>query len=216
MQQCQQQNMDAVATADIAHAMKLTPDDRVSVLSCQMHDLLHGDRETVLVTAIDSSAAQNQFPKFGFFTRDATGLHPANIIARSLIPEIIVWILIPVAFAVLSVNGRRTLGKKAVGLIVRRLDDRFQAFPQALGRECLKLLPATALNAVTVVLMIEADFPFGFLRSLLAGDYQPLITMLEWALGLEVPLLIWWLGPFVVWRGQTWYDRLAGTKVDRT
>lgn len=61
--------------------------------------------------------------------------------------------------------------------------------------------------------MIKADFPFSVVRSFVAGDYQSLITVLEWALELEVPLLVWWLGPFIVWRGQTWHDRLAGTKV---
>ena len=31
-----------------------------------------------------------------------------------------------------------------------------------------------------------------------------------------VTLLLWWLGPFVLWKGQTFYDRLLGFKVIRS
>jgi hypothetical protein len=29
-------------------------------------------------------------------------------------------------------------------------------------------------------------------------------------------VLIWWFGPFIVWRGQTFYDRIAGCFVVRS
>jgi uncharacterized RDD family membrane protein YckC len=203
-------------TTEVLDAMKLGPDAKVTAASCPLSDLLHGERATIIAFA-EVQEAGGWKTHLAFFTRDTSGLHPLDLFMRSIVPNLLTWLALPVAFAVLSANGRRSLGKKAMALIVKRVDDGFPSFGRALLREALKLLPAPLLTSIWVINAIQSgNSPFGAIEAVLDRDYGTLIRILEWALGLQALLIAWWLGPFLVWRGQTWYDRLAGTKVVRT
>jgi len=192
------------ATAEVLDAMKLGPDAKVTAVSCPLSDLLHGERATIIAFA-EVQAAGGWKTHLAFFTRDASGLHPLDLVMRSMVPNLITWLTIPLVFAVFSANGRRSLGKKAMGLIVTRVEDGFPSFRRALLREALKLLPAPLLTTIWMVMSIQSgNSLFGAIEAVLDKDYATLMRILAWALGLQALLIVWW------------YDRLAGTKVVRT
>ena len=84
----------------------------------------------------------------------------------------------------------------------------------AIKREALKLLPL-------LVALVFQIYQFVAMSSD-ASDVRELVAMVRSsgfsALLIVGPvfLLVWWLVPFIFWRGATWYDRIVGTKVIST
>jgi uncharacterized RDD family membrane protein YckC len=125
---------------------------------------------------------------------------------------------IPVAILILAFfmsGGKRSPGKWLMSLRVVTdeggpLDSR-----RALTRESLKLLPALAVfgwqAAVWIAAAASAPVAPGAIPEWTAPGFAMMATgALFWLFGV-----IWFFGPFIVWRGRTFHDRLAGTKLVR-
>lgn len=133
----------------------------------------------------------------------------------------VVLLLLPLAFACCSANGRRTPGKRLFSLRLTTIED--DALPPGLAakREIFKFLPFMLLAVFNLVSLfalrprlppIEQMIQQARDTSLFTADGFFALT------GALAPLLfvfalIWWLYPLFVWRGQTFYDRFCDTKV---
>ncbi|MGV1788909.1 RDD family protein [Rhizobium sp. A37_96] len=133
----------------------------------------------------------------------------------------IVLLLLPLAFALFTANGRRTPGKRLTSLRVITVENDTLPLGLAVKREILKLLPLTLLGVFNLasLLFLRPSMPpledliqqardasllsaSGFLA--LTGALAPLLFVFT---------LVWWIFPLIVWRGQTFYDRLCDTLV---
>ena len=122
-------------------------------------------------------------------------------------------------FIVLAANGWRTPGKAALSLRIKTAAGDRPGWGHAFRREVLKLLPIMSFGVMAVwVAVAPPDVLTNSEASIIAmrdGTFltSPWMLMLfSWCAGT----IIWWFGPFVRWRGRTWYDALAGTKVVRS
>ncbi|MNL63443.1 hypothetical protein D3C87_1875810 [compost metagenome] len=83
----------------------------------------------------------------------------------------------------------------------------------------MKFFPFVVVSVFRI--MPVALFPWpsdiqGFIDTVRAehAGFVTLLLVFFWIqLALSVATLVWWIGPFIRWRGQTWYDRLVGCRV---
>lgn len=121
-------------------------------------------------------------------------------------------------FIALTAQGRRTPGKTLMGLRVLTEGGARLDWPTAFKRESLKFLPLLAFFAVGAWL---AFYPPALMTdsaaSIMAIRDGSAFTSpyMVFSILLGIGTFVWWFGPFIVWRGRTWYDALAGTKVVR-
>lgn len=121
---------------------------------------------------------------------------------------------IPLMVAILAwfiINGRRSPGKLMLSLKVSTAEGASLGWAAALLREALKNLPFLAVFVSQVYTFAVTPAGNNGLVALIAavrGGGLPLMVLVG-----PVLVLIWWFGPFLFWRGATWYDRIAGTKV---
>jgi len=135
----------------------------------------------------------------------------------SLISGIVNIALLALAFAYFSANGRRTIGKKLLGLRVQSVDGKNPDLGTAFRREILKFSPYLLFSA--------ADFAFSLFPVFPTEDFDALLrmsrdgyTLLDngaatFNIILGIAALIWWFLPLIFWRGQTFYDRICACKV---
>jgi hypothetical protein len=89
----------------------------------------------------------------------------------------------------------------------------------ATKREVLKLLPL-------VVAMLMHLWSWLFPPEMLTSSDAMIVAVRDGTLatsremifsyGTAFLTLVWWFGPFLIWRGRTWYDMIAGAKVIKT
>jgi uncharacterized RDD family membrane protein YckC len=122
-------------------------------------------------------------------------------------------------FVVLTAGGRRTPGKTFLGLRVVTEAGSGLSWTAALARETLKFVPCVAYFVVSLWV--------AFSPPAILSDSQAIIIAIRdgtaftspcmiFFVTLGVATLFWWLGPFLLWRGRTWYDALTGTRLVRT
>lgn len=118
-------------------------------------------------------------------------------------------------FAFFVANGRRSPGKAILSLKVVRTSGEKLGWSDALKREALKLAPLLVLSAISIWHWLF-DAP-------ISGDVAAWVAQINAVsvAGLLMPTLVigviafaWWFGPFIVWRGQSWHDAIAGTRVE--
>lgn len=132
----------------------------------------------------------------------------------------IVLLILPFVFAYCSTGGRRTLGKQLMSLRIRTVDNDAVTFGMATKREALKFMPLTLLAIVNLVNLLQS-VPPDMVDKLIQQARDPNLFTTSGILALTGALmptlfvfaLIWWLFPLIIWRGQTFYDRLCDTKV---
>jgi len=201
---------------DVVRLMDLGPDEHASYFECRSTGLFQKDGETFLVI-VTKRDGKLHFPKVATIADDGTGLRrtDAGPGFAALMPAVIIAFALPAAFAFFSTNGRQTLGKKLVGLHVLRTDEQRPELGQALVREYWKFLPYLILVVVSAagILFLRDAILSRLDAALSQGGVVEFVKLLAIIPALQLSLLLWWLVPFVVWRGQTWHDRLAGTKV---
>ncbi|MBB3607622.1 RDD family protein [Rhizobium sp. BK602] len=136
----------------------------------------------------------------------------------------VVLLIIPLALAYGSANGRRTPGKRLLSLHVATVEDSPPGFRTELKREALKFLPLIILSLLSFInffvtkpggldfdLLIERGIQTARDGNLLSTDSATtsiLLPPIVLTLGL-----IWWIYPLIIWRGQTFYDRFSNCKV---
>ncbi|EJT05272.1 transmembrane protein [Rhizobium sp. CCGE 510] len=135
----------------------------------------------------------------------------------SLISGIVNIALLALAFAYFSANGRRTIGKKLMGLRVQSVDGKNPGLGTAFRREILKFSP--------YLLFSTAEFAFSLFPVFPTEDFDALLRMSRdgytlwdnsdamFGIILGIAALIWWFLPLIFWQGQTFYDRICACKV---
>jgi hypothetical protein len=112
----------------------------------------------------------------------------------------------------------RSPGKRWLGLVVQPVAAAAGADARRLRREWLRLGPLALFSLGELVIALVGwwflDSVAGYLRLLrfIGDDLIPLIVV---SFALVLPALVYYVFPFVRWRGQTFYDQLAGTMVTR-
>ncbi|WP_083961247.1 RDD family protein [Rhizobium hainanense] len=133
----------------------------------------------------------------------------------------IVLLLLPFAFALCSIHGGRTPGKRLTSLRVTTAEGDAMPFALAAKREMFKFLPLMLLAIVNLVSLFLLPSYLPPIDQLIqqARDTNLLNAIGFFALtGALAPLLfvfalIWWVFPLILWRGQTFYDRFCDTMV---
>ena len=129
------------------------------------------------------------------------------------------------ASAMITADGRRTPGKALLSLRVIDASASVPSLKRCLNRETLKFLPVLVLHIAWSVLLVggltglSASASGEFLdvihaaRDLQMSEFGEIFTVDTIGAILN---LIWWFGPFIIWRGQSFYDRIAGCFVVRS
>ncbi|MFB2551687.1 RDD family protein [Ensifer soli] len=124
------------------------------------------------------------------------------------------WLLTIGLFIVFGAQGRRTPGKRLMGLRVTTEDGIPPGLERSLRRELWKFMPLLAGTVLILPVLIVAVEDLRLLIAFARDGAVP-----NWVLAVVLPAVlagaVWWLGPFLRWRGQTFHDRLAGTVVRR-
>ncbi|MDC9833677.1 RDD family protein [Rhizobium binxianense] len=134
----------------------------------------------------------------------------------SLISGIANTVLIALAFACFSANGRRTFGKAVFFLRVQSVDGKYPDIGAAFKREILKFSPFLLISAVVFVISLFPIYPtqdFEALLDMVRDGYTPpdndtTELYVIWA----TAAMAWWLLPFV-WRGHAFYDHICACEV---
>jgi uncharacterized RDD family membrane protein YckC len=129
------------------------------------------------------------------------------------------FLLIPLAFAYFSANGRRTLGKKILSLRVTTIEGGSPNLSMEVKREFLKFLPVILFAGASLVgaaIAATPDQSFEtMIRAMRDGTAATTTPILASAVIL-IGTFLWWALPLVKWRGQMFYDRFCGCEVRRT
>ncbi|WP_426125619.1 RDD family protein [Pararhizobium sp. PWRC1-1] len=145
--------------------------------------------------------------------------------ASNILLQLFFMALFVLATARITASGRRTPGKALMFLRIVNVAGSVPSFKQCLTREVWKFLPPCLLG---IAVTIHAAQNLPGLSTLASGEFIDVIHAARdmqtpdfstlFAVGLVAWLLsaLWWLGPFIPWRGQTVYDRLAGCIVLRS
>lgn len=123
---------------------------------------------------------------------------------------------IVILLVALAAGGWRTPGKSLMSLQVKCEDGPRPGRQQAGLREFLKLLPLTLFGLLVAWISVAPP-------SVLTDSEVSLVAMRDGALwtspwtlfliGWCGFVILWCVAPFIRWRGRTWYDAVAGTKL---
>jgi len=124
-----------------------------------------------------------------------------------------------VFFIILAANGRRTPGKAALSLRIKTTEGGTPGWSHAIKREVLKLLPLAWFVLLTLWMAVAPPAALSDSEASIIGMRDGTLLTSPWMLIIfswSVISALWWFAPFIFWRGRTWYDALAGTKLVRT
>jgi uncharacterized RDD family membrane protein YckC len=196
--------------------LDLKPDERAGFLECRSTALLR-QNSTIFIVTITKRDGKPHLPRVVTVTDNGSSLQKVDMMPgpASFLPLLAIGFTIPAAFAFFSANGRQTLGKKSMRLRVKRIDDQDPLLPQALAREYWKFLPNLVLGvAMAMIVLIYRDTLMDYVeRAVTNVDFAMFFRLIIVIPLIQFSVLLWWLVPFIFWRGQTWHDMLAGTKV---
>lgn len=125
--------------------------------------------------------------------------------------------------AKITSTGRRSLGKSWMSLRIVATDGSVPSLARCVKRETSKFLPPVLVPPLLHVLVMirlnnyTRNDGEGFAEMIRAAQNMPLefwdLFMLQAVLMLAISA--WLFGAFILWRGQTFYDRLVGCFVIR-
>jgi uncharacterized RDD family membrane protein YckC len=179
------------------------------------------------VTKTENGTASNRFVSIGI-DPDGNAI-PLDISGASTASNILLQLfflaLFVLATAKMTAAGRRTPGKAILFLRIATAAGAVPSLKQCLTREVWKFLPACLLG---IAVTIHAAQNLPGLSTLASGEFSDVIhaardmqvpdfsTLLTVGVAAWILGALWWFGPFILWRGQTLYDRLAGCIVVRS
>ena len=171
--------------------------------------------------------ASNRFVSIGI-DQDGNAI-PLDISGASTASNILLQFfflaLFVLATARITATGRRTPGKALMFLRILNVARTEPPLKQCLTREVWKFLPSCLLG---IAVTIHAAQNLPGLSTLASGEFSHVIHAARdmqtpdfstlFAVGVAAWILgaLWWFGPFILWRGETLYDRLAGCIVVRS
>lgn len=124
-------------------------------------------------------------------------------------------LLVILAFSFLSANGRSTLGKRLLGIRVVTVEGAPLRFRRALMRETLRFAPWTVSVGFAALASVYSPQTLeDAIRSIRDVDASTIFQITLQAV-VAVFSLVWWLFPFIRWRGQMFHDQLTGCAVRR-
>ncbi|OCP36307.1 RDD family protein [Ensifer sp. LC163] len=142
-------------------------------------------------------------------------------VGRAVLSELAPILLFCLSGAALIARFGTTPGKRLFALRVVQDNGEPLPFAKAAKREVLRMLP-TILAAFSAPLLLLSLAIFGtgdILRDAIDAVTifgAPVhVILLVGGLLSPLPAIIWWVFPFMRWRGQTIYDRLTGCHVIR-
>lgn len=122
-------------------------------------------------------------------------------------------------FIILAAKGLRSPGKSLMGLKIVTREGAAPGWGHAIRREVLKLAPLVVWGGFSVWVAVAPPAFLSDSESMLVAmrdsgvmTSPAMLLMFGWYGGA----ILWWLAPFAIWHGRTWYDVLAGTKLVRT
>lgn len=173
-----------------------------------------GAESQIIIVFYDAILNEGELPKLAMFDKN-----PAGALTKTdLLPHpawlVLVFLLFPLAMAFLNSNGRRSPGKIALGLRVQRWQQGFPSFTLSFIRELLKYLPGLICIALAFTFFqgFEATLK-GMLFFSRSGQFSDLPAIFKLLPVYSLSSLLWLLLPYLFWRGQTFYDMMAGCKV---
>ncbi len=141
-----------------------------------------------------------------------------RLVAQGLLNQLPSAIVIGL-FIYLSAGGRRTPGKRLLGLRIMNSYGIPPALHRTARRELLKFTPLILATFANLLLTLQMFLKPDYLSELIAQSRDMSATNLPLSLILPLVLviaqLVWWLLPFMAWRGQTYYDRMTDCIVRR-
>ncbi|WP_455271354.1 RDD family protein [Rhizobium herbae] len=179
------------------------------------------------VATNENGIASSRFVSIGI--DQAGNAIPLDISAASTASNILLQLfflaLFVFATARITATSRRTPGKALMFLRIVNATGTAPSLRQCLTREVWKFLPACLLG---IAVTVHASRNLPGLSTLASGQFVDVIraardmqtpdfstlfavSLVAWLLGA-----LWWFGPFILWRGQTLYDRRAGCIVVRS
>ncbi|WP_426236075.1 RDD family protein [Pararhizobium sp. DWP1-1-3] len=189
-----------------------------------------GMRQRFFISTVTKTADANGASRFVSIGIDPDGnAIPLDISGTSTATNILLQLfflaLFVLAAARITATGRRTPGKALMFLRILNVARTVPSFRQCLTREIWKFLPSCLLG---IAVTIHAAQNLPGLSTLASGEFSDVIRAARdmqtpdfgtlFAVGVAAWLLgaLWWFGPFILWQGQTIYDRLAGCIVLRS
>lgn len=175
---------------------------------------VNGEASQTFVTRVIRKDGATTYTKEVAYPIDKDGKALPTEYALDLTPFVIV-----VFFIILAANGRRTPGKAALSLRIRTADGGGPGWRDATQREVLKLLPLVLFGVLTLWMVVAPPVALTDSEASIISMRDGTLLTSPWILilfGWGAAACVWWFGPFIVWRGRTWYDALAGTKLVRT
>lgn len=121
-------------------------------------------------------------------------------------------------FIVFAANGWRSPGKAAMGLRIKTAEGATPGWGHAVLRETFKLLPLVVFGVFAAWVALAAPAFLTDSEAMLVSMRDSGVMTSSWMLllfGWYGGTILWWLAPFAIWRGRTWHDALAGTKLVR-
>lgn len=120
-------------------------------------------------------------------------------------------------FIYFSASGRRSPGKRLFALRVLTPYGISPGLHRATRRELLKFAPWILGSIISILTTVRAFLSPDSFGNLIAQARDMSTT--NWPLSIVIVIvfgigqLLWWLLPFLFWRGQTYYDRIVGCTV---
>jgi hypothetical protein len=197
----------------------LNPGERRANLVCSLERFNGHPPERYFTTSVFTTSGKATISRSASTQIDADG----NVIRSGILAPLTSFLpllVIPLAFAFFSSSGRRTVGKKIMSLRLITLENIPPILRNATSSEIFKVLPifVLAIAGATFFLLKSPDLT-NFDHNLTAArDMTTMqIASIIWICGgIGIAGLLWWLFPLIIWRGQTFYDRLSGCKVVRS
>lgn len=197
----------------------LPPDETRSSSYCDAQS--YGFQARYLLTSVTKTSGNNTtfWSTFTFVDKDGNRVDAPNYQYVPII-NFLCFLLTLSVFAWLISNRYNTPGKKLLGIAVVTLTNEVPNFRSAFAREIAKhiLLLATAIFEFVAPMLAFLGPTFDeYIQGTPIVLDSSFRTEIFIASALPAAILaVWWLGPFVFWKGQTYYDRFLGCKVLRT